>query len=96
MRRKGECEINITILYQQLEIDKYNLIAAKYKAYFFGKYNLAKKLENQIGENNNVILGEFDGYCYSSWKTSNKYRTLENMVQDGFLTINEYNFCKCA
>ena len=39
-----------------------------YKAYFFHKSELAEILEKQIEENYDYWIGEFDGFCYASWR----------------------------
>lgn len=79
---------------QDLLITEYRLKAAMYKAYFFQKSELVKILEKQIEENYNHSVGEFDGFCYASWRARTVYRTLEDMVRQGVITESEYRFCK--
>ena len=40
------------------------------------------------------FVGEFDGYCYSSWRANAIFRTLEDMYNEGLLTEDEYNKCR--
>ena len=80
---------------QQLIIEDYRLKAAMYKAYFFHKSELAKTLEEQIKENYDYSVGEFDGFCYASWRAKAVYTSLENMVKQGIITESDYRFCKC-
>ena len=80
---------------QQLIIEDYRLKAAMYKAYFFHKSALAKTLEEQIKENYDNSVGEFDGFSYASWRAKAVYRTLENMVEQRIITESDYRFCKC-
>ena len=70
------------------------LKAAKYKAFFFGKHNLAEKLEKQIEENHDNVVGEFDGFSYASWRARAVYRTLEDMLECGLITESDYKFCQ--
>lgn len=71
----------------------YKLEAAKYKAYFFGKRSLATRLENQIHENRDYLVGEFDGFCYASWRANAVFRTLYTMYTSSIITEEEYEFC---
>ena len=87
-------ELNCTVQAQEIQIEDLRLKAAKYKAYFFGKSKLAETLDKQIEENFNACVGEFDGFCYASWRARAVYRTLEDMVTHGFITESEYGFCK--
>ena len=75
------------------QAEQYRIAAAKYKAYFFRKADLAEKLEQQFGENADALVGEFDGATYASWRAHAVYRTLEDMRDDGFITAEEYEFC---
>ena len=86
--------LNKTNERQEIVIDYLTLKAAMYKAYFFNKHDLAEKLENQIEENRNHCIGEFDGFCYASWRAEAVYRTLDNMFEDGLITLAEYEFCE--
>ena len=51
--------------------------------------------EEQIKENYDYSVGEFDGFSYASWRANAVYRTLENMVYQGIITESDYRFCKC-
>lgn len=85
--------LNNTVSEQEFLIEKYRLTTAMYKSYFFGKSKLAEKLQNQIRENYDSYIGEFDGMCYASWRANAIYRTLEDMVKDSLITESEYGFC---
>ena len=74
--------LNNTIESQQYLIDKLELKAAIYKAYFFGKTELAEKLDEQINTN---IFSQLTGIGYN---------TLEDMCVLGLITEAEYDFCK--
>ena len=87
-------ELNCTVQEQEIQIEDLRLKAAKYKAYFFGKSKLAETLDKQIKENFNACVGEFDGFCYASWRARAVYRTLEDMVTHGLITESEYEFCR--
>lgn len=75
------------------ELENYRISAAKYKAMFYGKHDLAEKLEMQERENRDASIGEWDGFCYASWRAKAKFRTLEDMLKDGFLNEKEYEIC---
>lgn len=79
---------------QELLIEEYRLKAAMYKAFFFGKSKLAEILQNQIKENYDNCVGEFDGMCYASWRAKAIYRTLEDMAKQNLITKSEYEFCQ--
>ena len=87
-------ELNYTIESQKLLIEELRLKSAMYKAYFFRKSILAEKLEKQLKENFNNCVGEFDGFCYASWRAQAVYRTLEDMALQGIITKSEYDFCE--
>lgn len=87
-------ELNNTVESQKLLIEEYKLKGAKYKAFFFGKHNLAEKLEEQIKENYDNMIGGFDGFGYASWRAKAVYRTLEGMLECGLITESDYNFCQ--
>lgn len=87
-------ELNCTVQAQEIQIEDLRLKAAKYKAYFFRKQKLAETLEEQIEENFNACVGEFDGFCYAFWRARAVYRTLEDMFRQGLITESEYIFCK--
>lgn len=78
---------------QELIIEKYRLKTAMYKAFFFHRSDLATNIQQQIMENNDAEIGEFDGLCYASWRANAVYRTLEDMAKQGLITKEEYNFC---
>lgn len=86
--------LNKTVARQEIIIDELELKGAKYKAYFYNRHSLAERLEKQIMENMNNCIGEFDGFCYASWRAKAVYRTLEDMFTEGLITEAEYNFCK--
>lgn len=92
---KGLTKLSDIIDSQELIITEYKMKAAMYKAYFFHKYELAEILEKQINENYDNITGEFDGFCYASWRANAVYRTLEDMVNQNIITDSDYRFCKC-
>ena len=64
-----------------------------YYSFHMRRWDLGKKLNEQLRENSNAIIGEFDGFCYFSRRASAIYRTLEDMLRDGIITREEYNFC---
>ena len=78
---------------QELIIERYRLKTAIDKAFFFHRNDLATNIQQQIVENNNVEIGEFDGFCYASWRANAVYRTLEDMAEQGLITKEDYNFC---
>lgn len=82
------------LISQEYEIEMLRIKAAKYKAFFFHDWDLGKKLENQREENEDAVVGEFDGYCYASWRANEIFRTLEDMYNEGLLTEDEYNKCR--
>lgn len=79
---------------QEYEIENLRIKAAMYKAYFFCNSSLAEKLQKQSEENSDVLVGEFDGFSYASWRANAVYRTLEDMCNEGLLTESEYKECK--
>lgn len=87
-------ELNCTVQSQELQIEDLRLKAAMYKANFFHQWELAKILQNQIEENRNACIGEFDGFSYASWRARAVYRTLEDMVRQGMITKADYSFCE--
>ena len=82
------------LISQEYEIEMLRIKAAKYKAFFFHDWDLGKRLENQREENEDAVVGEFDGYCYASWRANAIFRTLEDMYNEGLLTEDEYNKCR--
>lgn len=86
--------LNKTVEAQEIIIDELELKAAMYKAKFFNKYDLAEKLQAQIMENYNSCVGEFDGFCYASWRARAVYRTLADMYRENIITKEEYSFCE--
>ncbi len=79
-----------SLLYQA---EQYRLIAAKYKADFFGKDTLARKLDFYINENkHSTYVGGFDGFGYSSLYDIADFRTLEDMLEECAITEQEYSF----
>lgn len=79
---------------QEYEIENLRIKAAMYKAYFFRNSSLAEKLQKQSEENRDALIGEFDGFSYSSWRANAVYRTLEDMCDEGLLTEREYKECE--
>lgn len=86
--------LNKTVAQQEMIIDELMLKSAMYKANFFGKHNLANKLNEQIMENFNSCIGEWDGFCYASWRARAVYRTLDDMYREGLITEEERRFCE--
>lgn len=76
-----------------ITLEEYRIKAAMYYSFHMHRWDLGEKLRNQLQENNDAIIGEFDGFCYSSRRASAVYRTLGDMFHDGIITIEEYNFC---
>ncbi|MCJ7965724.1 hypothetical protein MT487_01390 [Lachnospiraceae bacterium NSJ-171] len=79
---------------QEYEIENLRIKAAIYKAYFFYNSILAEKLQKQSEENRDALIGEFDGFCYASWRANAVYRTLEDMLYEGIITETEYRECE--
>lgn len=86
--------LNKTIVKQEMIIDGLRLQSAMYKAYFFGRSELAHKFRKQMTENDHSCTGEFDGFCYASWRARVVYRTLEDMLRENLITQEEYEFCE--
>lgn len=82
------------LISQEYEIEMLRIKAAKYKAFFFHKSDLAIKLYKQEEENGNALIGEFDGFCWSSRRFFAVFRTLEDMYDEGLITESEYRECK--
>lgn len=78
---------------QEYEIEKLRIKAAMYRAFFFHNSDLAKRLRVQNEENDNALIGEFDGFGYASWRRDAIFRSLEDMCVDGLLTKEEYREC---
>ena len=78
---------------QEKDIETLRLTVAKYKAFLFNHNTLGLTLQDQISENYNARVGEFDGLYYSSYRAKAVFRTLEDMIKDGLITEIEYNFC---
>lgn len=76
-----------------ISVEEYRIKAAMYYSFHMHRWDLGKKLNEQLQENRDAIIGEFDGFCYSSRRASAVYRTLEDMIRDGIITREEYNFC---
>ena len=85
--------LNETISQQEIMIDELTLKAAMYKMRFFGKANLADRLNDQIMENFNSLIGEWNGFCFASWRANAVYRNLRDMLRDGLITQDEYEVC---
>ncbi len=82
------------LISQEYEIEMLRIKAAKYKAFFFHKSDLAIKLQKQEKENTDALVGEFDGFCWSSRRAFAVFRTLEDMHDEGLITESEYRECK--
>ena len=82
------------LISQEYEIEILRIKAAKYKAFFFRESDLAIKLQDQEEENKDALVGEFDGFCWSSRRAFAVFRTLEDMYDEGLLTEDEYNKCR--
>ena len=87
-------DLNKTVAQQEMIIDELELKASMYKANFFHKYELANKLQEQIKENYDSCIGEFDGFCFASWRANAVYRTLDDMCREGLITEEERRFCE--
>lgn len=85
--------INRKVRVQNTELVELRLKAAKYKALFYGKYDLGKRLDKQIQENLDAEVGEWDGFAYCFWRANAVYRTLENLRDERIITGEEYQFC---
>lgn len=70
------------------------LKTAKYYSFHMHRWNLADKLDDQIQGNQDALIGDFDGFCYSSRRANAIFRTLEDMVSGGIITVEEYNLCR--
>ena len=93
-----ELENELRMNRQELEhlsiaIEEYRIKAAMYYSLHMRRRDLGDRLRNQLQENDDAIIGEFDGFCYASWRANAVFRTLEDMVHDGIITREEYNFC---
>lgn len=80
------------LISQEYEIEMLRIKAAKYKAFFFRESDLAIKLKEQEEENTDALVGEFDGFCWSSRRAV--FRTLEDMYDEELLTEDEYKECR--
>lgn len=74
-------------------LEEYRIKAAMYYSLHMRRWDLGKKLNEQLRENMDAVIGEFDGSCYASWRANAVFRTLEDMVHDGIISREEYNFC---
>lgn len=93
-----ELENELRMNRQELEhlsiaVEEYRMKAAMYYSFHMHRWELGKKLNEQLQENRDAIIGEFDGFCYASWRANAVFRTLEDMVHDGIISREEYNFC---
>ena len=78
---------------QEYEIENLRIKAAMYHALSVHDFDLTEKLREQNKENNDALIGEFDGFCYASWRRYAIFRSLEDMYADGLLTGKEYREC---
>lgn len=86
--------LNRIVSQQEMIIEELELKTAMYKSNFFHRFDLANRLSKQIDENSDANIGDFDGFCYCSWRANAVYRTLEDMCRCGLITSEEYSFCK--
>lgn len=91
---KSMMETQARLIFQESKIELLRIKAAKYKAYFFHKFELAEKLEKQERENEDALVGEWDGIGYASWRANAVFRTLEDMRDEGIITESEYKECE--
>lgn len=91
---KNMMETQVRLIFQESKIELLRIKAAKYKAYFFHKFELAEKLEKQERENEDALVGEWDGMCYASWRAKAVFRTLEDMRDEEIITESEYKECE--
>ena len=82
------------LISQEYEIEMLRIKAAKYKAFFFRESDLVIKLQKQEEENTDALVGEFDGFCWSSRRAFAVFRTLEDMYDEELLTEDEYKECR--
>ena len=87
-------EAHMKLVQQKSQIELLRIKVAKYKAYFFHKFELAEKLEKQERENEDALVGEWDGIGYASWRANAVFRTLEDMRDEGIITESEYKECE--
>ena len=76
-----------------IALEEYRIKAAMYYSFHMHHWDLGEKLRSQLQENDDAIIGEFDGFCYSSRRADAVYRTLGDMFHDGIISREEYNFC---
>lgn len=74
-------------------VEEYRIKAAMYYSFYMHRWDLGETLRKQLRENMDAVIGEFDGFCYSSRRASAVYRTLGDMVRDGIIIREEFNFC---
>ena len=91
---KNMMETQVKLIFQESQIELLRIKAAKYKAYFFHKFELAEKLEKQERENEDALTGEWDGMCYASWRAKDVFRTLEDMRDEKIIKESEYKECE--
>lgn len=93
-----ELENELRMNRQELEhlsiaVEEYRMKVAMYYSFHMRRWDLGETLRKQLRENMDAVIGEFDGFCYSSRRASAVYRTLGDMFHDGIITREEYNFC---
>lgn len=76
-----------------ISVEEYRIKAAMYYSFHMHRWDLGETLRKQLRENMNAVIGEFDGFCCVSWRANAVFRTLEDMVHDGIISREEYNFC---
>lgn len=93
-----ELENELRMNRQELEhlsiaVEEYRIKSAMYYSFHMRRWDLGKNLNEQLRENMDAVIGEFDGFCYSARRASAVYRTLDDMFRDRIITREEYNFC---
>lgn len=84
---------NNAVVRQEIKFEELRVKCAKYKAFYYHRWKLGEKLNEQVEENRNNCIGEYDGFSYSSVRASAVFRTLERMLYDGMISKEEYEFC---
>ncbi len=57
--------------------------------YIYNNERMADTIKKRIEENNNALIGYYDGFCYDSRRADARFRTLGDMMKDGLLTEDE-------
>lgn len=82
--------------YQVLKRDyeTLRLQCAGYLCYLLNQTELYGILDKQLGENKLASIGEFDGFSYDSRRANAVFRTIEDMLDDGIITKDQYSYIK--